>query len=297
MTKNLLLCVALMAAGSAFAEDTYNYFDAADVDADGWLWLDSDAKIDKYTGTTKDAKIQLLPCGYEDAQFIYAAPEAYPDIPGYNATGEEGGDGALYGAILLPQGSKPNTGTDVADGGAIAINVPDLVKFDLYVSSPLDALMFGLSMSNPDEEEVDAQVIRNYIKMGIWIKPFASVYQGEISNLQSLQNNVSGLSLPSEKGKPVKIYFRNNGNPLYIHGIRLLTYSPSNAGINDVLANDDSLVVVGNTVNCPSASEITVYNMAGMAVASVYGTSLDLSALQAGVYVASANGQSVKFVR
>ena len=47
--KRLLLtvtCLGLLMTVHA----QYNVFDAADVDEQGWLWFDSQAKIDKYVG-------------------------------------------------------------------------------------------------------------------------------------------------------------------------------------------------------------------------------------------------------
>lgn len=43
--KKFLLAIAAFATVSGLsAQQTYNYFDAADVDANGWLWFDTQAK-------------------------------------------------------------------------------------------------------------------------------------------------------------------------------------------------------------------------------------------------------------
>ena len=54
--KRLLLtvtCLGLLMTVHA----QYNVFDAADVDEQGWLWFDSQAKIDKYVGLEGSGKL------------------------------------------------------------------------------------------------------------------------------------------------------------------------------------------------------------------------------------------------
>lgn len=89
---------------SASAQTVYNYFDAADVDANGWLWFDTQAKIDKYVGWGNKYKIQLQSATYEDADGQYPEPYGDPTAIGWNAAGEQG-EGAKTGAIILPEGS------------------------------------------------------------------------------------------------------------------------------------------------------------------------------------------------
>ena len=65
--KNFLLSISVVAALStaANAQETYNYFDPADCDANGWLWFDTQEKLEKYCGFTDEFKIQLLSAAYE----------------------------------------------------------------------------------------------------------------------------------------------------------------------------------------------------------------------------------------
>ena len=56
MKKKITLCLALLALLpiGASAQTTYNLFPKSDADADGWIWLDSEEKIEKYVGTINE---------------------------------------------------------------------------------------------------------------------------------------------------------------------------------------------------------------------------------------------------
>ncbi len=56
MKKVLLTLAALTAVSIANAQQTYNYFDPADCDADGWLWFDTQEKLEKYCGFENEGK-------------------------------------------------------------------------------------------------------------------------------------------------------------------------------------------------------------------------------------------------
>ena len=68
MKKVLLTLAALTAVSIANAQQTYNYFDPADCDADGWLWFDTQEKLEKYCGFENEGKkIILLSATWENS--------------------------------------------------------------------------------------------------------------------------------------------------------------------------------------------------------------------------------------
>lgn len=73
------------------------------------------------------------------------------------------------------------------------------------------------------------------------------------------------------------------------------TFNAKAAGV-ERMASETGLVYNGNWVSCPGANEISVYNLSGQRVAHVSGDSLNLSHLPKGVYLATANGKTLKIV-
>lgn len=74
-------------------------------------------------------------------------------------------------------------------------------------------------------------------------------------------------------------------------------YNVGEAGISDIVADSNvTFVVTENTINVAGANGIKLYNMAGQLVKSTEGTTLGLTNLAKGIYVANAAGQSRKVV-
>lgn len=291
--KKSLLSIAVMTAFLSVNAQTYNYFDAADVDADGWLWFDTQEKIDKYCGWGSDYKIQLQSATFEDAEGQYAEPYGDPTVAGYNAEGVAGGEGAKTGAIVLPNSAKVS---DAPNGGGFMLWLPDCAEFDVYMSAEYNGLTVGIKgAAGSHSESIDCATIKTYIDMGIFGKPLAKEYQYQWNNIQDLSNGVTGLTLKSEKGKKVTALFINNmTNPLYIHGIKVLTYTnAASAGIEDVDADAFTLKAVDGNIVASEEARISVYTTSGALVARGNGTTLSLEDLSNGIYVAkavSANG-------
>ena len=118
---------AMAAMTAANAQTTYNYFDPSDCDANGWLWFDTQEKIDKYCGFGSKYKIQLQSATFESGDGQFAEPECYADEEGYNEAGELGGEGSKTGAIILPAAATTN---DNPNGGGIMMwpTVPSLTS-------------------------------------------------------------------------------------------------------------------------------------------------------------------------
>ncbi|MCM1331103.1 MAG: T9SS type A sorting domain-containing protein [Bacteroides sp.] len=310
MKKFLLAVAALAAMSSVSAQETYNYFDAADVDANGWLWFDTQEKIDKYVGFQgmgENPKIMLVTAQWEDKDGQYAEPECNPNAIGYNAAGEQGGEGAKKGAIILPM-DDPSKSTIIAEdpkGGSIMLWLPDCAEFDLFVSTSNDKIIPALWGARGHEINLDCFVIQSYGNVPFFkIYPLADVSQFQWNNIQDLANGNTGLTIGGRQ-KVTALVLNGMDVPLYIHGIKVMTYtktSNGSAGIDDVLGGSAlSLSFNGNVVNATEAADMSVYSIAGAKVAEAHGTTFALDNLAPGAYVVkavSANGTAtIKVVR
>lgn len=250
MNKFLLTLGVAATAFAANAQQTYNYFDAADVDADGWLWLDSSAKISKYCAynTTKaTAKIQYIDGQYELADFTQPESNASATVKGWNAQGVKGGDGCKTGGILLPKSNASwIAGTTAADaGGGIYLSLPDCALLELYISSASPkqyAAVFGADGTKV--RAADCSFIYSYDN-GFEDWPIPDItYAGKWENIQNLNNSLLGqdvvLSIKGEPGQPktVVIYNMVKSSDMIVHGIKLLTYTNSadNSAVTEIAA-------------------------------------------------------------
>lgn len=233
--KKLLLSVAAISAFTvANAQQTYNYFDPADCDADGWLWFDTQEKIDKYVGWQgigENPKIMLQTATFENADMGFDEPYTDPDIQGYNTDGVKGGEGAWTGAIVLCGASSAN-GSDSPNGGGIMMQFPDLAEFDVKLSTESDYICLGLKGAKGWVEPVDCGVIQTYLRIGVLLnKPLAATHQYTWNNIQDINNSNTGLRLASPLGEKVTALIVNNrGDELLVQGIKAFTYTDTNNG-------------------------------------------------------------------
>lgn len=244
--KKLLLTVAALSAMTAANAQTYNFFDPADCDADGWLWLNTQEKLDKYCGFNipdeAEYKIGLLSATWENAEQQFDEPYLDANIQGYNEAREQGGAGSWTGAIVLC-GSKTGLGSDDPNGGGIMMQFPDLAEFDLALSTEADYMCLGLKGAKGWVEDVDCQLIKNYWRMGILLKnQLSDKGQFVWNNIQDVTNANSGLKLASPKGDKVTAAIRNNrGYDLLVQGIKVMTYTQT-SGISGITAEEDAPV-------------------------------------------------------
>lgn len=233
--KKLLLSVAAISAFTvANAQQTYNYFDPADCDADGWLWFDTQEKIDKYVGWQgigENPKIMLQTATFENADMGFDEPYTDPDIQGYNTDGVKGGEGAWTGAIVLCGASSAN-GSDSPNGGGIMMQFPDLAEFDVKLSTESDYICLGLKGAKGWVEPVDCGVIQTYLRIGVLLnKPLAATHQYTWNNIQDINNANTSLKLASPLGEKVTAMIVNNrGDELLVQGIKAFTYTDTNNG-------------------------------------------------------------------
>lgn len=309
MKKNLLFAAAFAVAFSAGAQTTYNYFDASDVDKDGWLWFDSSAKIKKYCGTLKKGfKIQLEDAGWENDDFEYPATVGDPKAVGFNEAGVQGGAGAKTGAIILPESNLDefSIGLGSFNGGGILMHLPDCAQVDMFLSVGSPLMYASIQWADGHQRASDCQgySYKTHPNLSSLYDPLSETSQFEWVDIQNhvrSQNLSDGteikIPLKSEvPGEQKTLYIANNNQkPLYIHGIRVYTYTnAASAGIADVAADTLGLVIDGKRVETAMEADIEVYSIAGVKVASAQGTFLDCGMLASGVYVvkATANGES-----
>ncbi len=228
MKKVLLTLAALTAVSIANAQQTYNYFDPADCDADGWLWFDTQEKLEKYCGFENEGKkVILLSAVWENSNGDFEEPTLDGNLKGYNAEGKQGEEGSWTGAISLsPNDGKLSYGGDNPIGGGIMLQLPDIAEYSLALSTENDLICLGLYGSVGIVPINDCSVIQIYTKMG-WINTaLAKVSQFKWNDIQNVTNKTNSFKLPTAKGKSVTSAMRNNSKyPLLVQGIRLFTYT------------------------------------------------------------------------
>lgn len=312
MKKSLLTGLVLAASLSVNAQETFNYFNPADCDADGWLWFDSAEKIAKYVGEGK--KIQLLDAPYEidDPDFpgetTFPKSSADATILGYNTDGvAEGKTGALVLAMAEGRGFFD------AAGGAFVLHLPDCATFDVVLSSPEAKIYTELYGARAYVEAKDCQYIWNEDDPSFWNPedgPLTENHYVEYLNVQDRKYDLTlgegdvrdYLTFQGNKGeKRTAVFYNRVTAPLYVHAIRIKTYTDVSlvdqdpaTGIKSVAGADATLSVSGKVVTATRPVEISVYSATGAKVASTCGKTLDCSALQSGVYVVRAGQQAIK---
>lgn len=314
MKKSLLTGLLALAAITVNAQDevTYNFFDPADCDAEGWLWLDTPEKIAKYVG--EDKKIKLVGAQYEieDPDFpgsmIFPETVADATVEGYNTQGVKGGEGAKIGGIICPAAVEDWFSN--LNGGGILVQMPDCASFDLYLSQECPNAMLDLEGAWSITDPAGCKFIHaNGPAFFDWEEDdYATTeYAGYVYNLQdytydwtNLENQDPALetfSIFGEKGNPRTAYVANYSTecPTIIQGIRIKTFtdvSMDDAAVEGIIADAD-ITVNGKVISLSAPAEISVYNAAGVKVAGVYGTSLDCSGLN-GLYIVKAGNKAVK---
>lgn len=313
MKKSVLTGLLALAAISMNAADetTYNFFDPADCDAEGWLWLDTPEKIAKYVGADKKIKLVDAPYEIEDPMFpgamIYPETVADPTVEGYNTQGVKGGEGAKTGGIICPAAKETWLG---GQGGGILVQMPDCASFDMYLSqeAPNVATLIQGAWSYTDA--AGCKLIHSYEEaFWSWEEDdfITTEYAGydydmqlknyDWTNLENPDPALATFSFFGEKGNPRTAYVSNytTACPTIIQGLRIKTFtdvSMDDTSVEGIIADAD-IAINGKVVTLSAPAEISVYTAAGVKVAGAYGTSLDCSALN-GLYIVKAGNKAVK---
>jgi hypothetical protein len=270
--KKTFTTLALLAATTiSVSAQEYNLFPASDVDADGWLWFDTQEKIDKYVGVCDEDNYTVDPNG-KIIQMVYANitpdyPEtiADPTVMGTDEAGYiEGQDEytpgqAKTGAIVIAGASAQMS----TNGGCLILNLPSCSTISLYLSS--EASMLGRTMMISPTNAIDND--NSPAGAELWTGDSKVIYsratlfgklhgagQFKWEGVESLNNgNNPGVTFVS--GSPVYFLFQNcHKYPVYVHGIKVTTPKQESAGVSEIVAAD--------------GTDHQVYNLAGMRMKS-----------------------------
>ena len=272
MKKTFTTLVLLAATAMSVSAQEANLFPASDVDADGWLWLNTQEKIDKYVGVCDEDNYTVDPNG-KIIQMAFANitpeyPETYadPEVLGVDTEGyfftDEGvkSEEIIKGAIVLAPSSAQNT----ANGGCLILNLPSCATISLYLTSEARmvgrTLMItpGYDMGIDDSTGENAWTGHTKSIYARTAAPFSQLHSAghyKWEGVESLNNGYNeGITFVSDG--PVYFAFQNcHKYPIYVHGIKVTTPKQESAGVSEIVAAD--------------RADHQVYNLAGMPMKSV----------------------------
>lgn len=304
MKKSITSLFLMLACAFGAQAQTESYpFDAADVDADGWLWFDTAEKIEKYVGVSKDGKLD--PNG-KIFQLITTSTAAEAEEP-FNTTfasdtitgfaNDKFIDQLKKGAIVL-NGASQNGKYD--DGGAVLINLPSCKEMHMFLSCHASAWVYlsGTNDAKADTSAYNVVYKPSEFQMGPSMIFYGALFSGlnnpyTWESLETL-NNMGASEFTLASKEPVYALLQSAGTePVYIHGIKVVT-EEGTTGINDITA--DAISFDGKNISLNAAAEINVYNLSGALVASEYASSMNLSNLTKGVYMVKIGNATQKVV-
>lgn len=251
MRKIALLTMALVAfmATSAQAQE-YNMFGASDVDADGWLWFDTQAKIDKYIGNIDetnykvDGNGKLIQTVYADQMPDYPASEVSPEFVGAGTDGETGSEGSRTGAIML----QPSSASMTANGGGFVVCMPSCATFSICLSSNSKIMGRILATKNVAADMGQASPTTDLTASTGWkivnasyMTIFKTLGRGikTWTGIENLDNGTDEVTIKSDE--PIYVWFQSaTHDTVYIHGIKVTTPKAEKTGINTLTSNVSS---------------------------------------------------------
>lgn len=294
--KKIVTLALLFAGGltsSAYAQG--NLFTPADCDANGWLWFDTQAKIDKYVGEANSDKIiKMVPTKYqvEVEPDIFenlkntASPTVYGAgtdgyLPGVDENGTAVGADAKQGAIVL----APASGAGQQNGGGILMYLPSCYYCEVFLSAETrltPCLYAGLGY----KETIDLGIVKGFAA------PFFVLSSaGQTTwKLHEQTNENTGLTI--KQNGEVSVYLINDNSSkaeLFIHGIKVQVYGEG-AGISGTASDAEGINIAqtGRFISLSREADVNVYNAAGKVVLSTRAEALDLGALGTGLYIVQA---------
>lgn len=237
-----LFTIIAMCAVVVSASAQKNLFDKADVDKDGWLWFDTQEKIDKYVGIINEDEYAIDPEG-SIIQLVYA--DQFPDYPVPEADASAygaGSDGNLFdvlaqmgldakkGSIML----NPSTAKMTYNGGGIAIMMPSCKEFSIMCSSEATKYLRVLAAPDANAPFDKVNIGANYVE-NQWcnIKTYSvfgakgagmTTYTGVETWNNGYDDYYNGAAFTIKSESPRCVYLTHgNTYPIYIHGIRVIT--------------------------------------------------------------------------
>lgn len=285
------LFLGLAVALGAQAQE-YNLF--YDVDEDGWLWFDSQEKIDKYVGTCDEDNYCVNPDGkpiqliYADYQPDYPSATADPTFVGAGAEGELGAEGARTGALIIP-GASSFAGTN---GGGFVVLMPSCASYDICMSCEGQARPRIMKSFDANTDFNTYTSIKSY--------PLIPLFNSGIYTWNGVAEEYTGgdetLRLKSDVPVYAAIRNMNDETPIYIHGIRVTTPTNSTLSVRDVAAKQQNRIFFeGNRVVLNEPADIRVYSADGLLMnAATHADRMDLSNMPKGIYIVKAGDATRK---
>lgn len=226
--KKLYFMMALILCAMSATAQNYNLFSASDIDKDGWLWFDTQAKVDKYVGTCDEDNYKADPNGkkiqmiYADQVPAYPPTTVDPDAIGFGKGGELGTEGYKKGAIIL----APASAIGATNGGGILIMMPSCSELSINVSCEGKVTCRLLSSADINATFGNYGVRQAYI---LGFKNFAGAGNTTVTGLETKTSGNDEITIKSDK--PVYAYFQNTTKgEVYIHGIRVITTTKNEEG-------------------------------------------------------------------
>lgn len=253
MKKIVTLAMLAVATMNASAQETFNLFSPADCDADGWLWLNTQEKIDRYVGKINEDAYTVDPNGKviqmafaninPDYTETYADPEAYGVDTQGNTILDEGvnKDECIKGAIVL----APASAMMATNGGCLVLNLPSCATIDLMLSS--EARMLGRTLMLSSTNGIDND---NSTGENPWTGDTKSIYakasvlgslhgagQWKWEGVESLNNGFNN-DITFKSKSPVYFALQNcHKYAIYVHAIRITTPKQETVGIQETITN------------------------------------------------------------
>ena len=289
------LFLGLAFAAGAQAQE-YNLF--YDVDADGWLWFDSQEKIDKYVGLCDYENYKVDPNG-KPIQLIYADDMAanYPESTadpfwiGAGAEGEIGAEGARTGALIIA--ASPTIGDP--KGGGFVVCMPSCTSYSICLSREGQTCVRMMATKDVNTTFTNYNVISaKYALPG-----FSPLFRGGIytwTGIETLNNGNAG-AYTLQTDQPIYAYFQSaTADPIYIHGIRVTTPTNSTLSVSDATAKQQNRIFLeGNSVVLNEPADIKVYNANGLLMnAATHASRMDISDMPKGIYIVKAGDATRK---
>lgn len=277
----MTICILVTTLGVANAQK--NLFDAADIDANGWIWFDTQAKIDKYIGQANNefAKynesgklIQMASANFGD----YIDTEVSPDFTGAGTDGVLGSAGAHTGAIKLAAASANST----ANGGGFIVKMPSCTSFSICLSA--DSKMFVRLLGTTQADKIIGDYAIVSAKYTTVFKPLSSAGIYTWTGMEQLNTGFEPL-FTWTSNSTMYAYIQNvTKNNLYIHGIKVLT--AATADIDDITGS--TVRFDGKRILLPETGTINLYNTQGLLVREATTNELSVAGLPSGIYIARA---------
>lgn len=284
--KITTLLMAFSAVMFANAQE-YNLFDPADVDKDGWIWFDTQEKIDKYIGQANNedglidpnGKIIQLICA--DFQPDYEDSSVSPTVVGVGSDKLLGGEGAKTGAIITANASAAMS----TNGGGFVVRMPSCTSFNLFVSCEGTTYVRLLGSADESKDFKDYTIVS-----AMYATMFKPLMRGggqiKWTDMETLDSGNEPF-FKFASSVPICARFESlTKAPIYIHGMKVLT-STKPSGIQNPSASAE-ISFNGTIVSLNEVADVQVCTTNGTLVASAVTHEMNLSPLQKGIYIVKA---------